>query len=163
MVSYQNNTNAGRATSSASHAGRPTTWGAATRSTSPSTRRLCRSRGATHRSSITGRRKLHPAERLGQRARQLRVRPACWHGPPALHPDAEGNLHANRHGELQLSHRADPDRYQPLFIHRLRPADRHGWRLQQGETRKPGPGEVQPRRLQGTLQTTQMPLCRGEA
>jgi hypothetical protein len=82
---------------------------------------------------------------------------------PCLAPEAEGNHHANRHGELQQRQCAGPDRCQPLFIYQLRPADRHGRRLQQGEARKHDPGGVQPRRLQGPLQTTQKSPCRGEA
>src|SRR5215203_2004547 len=61
MVSYQNNLTPVGPRPALPTLGRSTTRGAAHRSTSPSTRRLCRSRGTTLRPSITQRRLALPS------------------------------------------------------------------------------------------------------
>jgi hypothetical protein len=164
MVSYQNNANAGRAKSSASHAGPINYQGS-------SVQKYFTIDKTTLQITWNNPQAIDYGTALS--STQLNAEEANVLGSFAYNPlagtvllsgtRAEGNLHAHRDGELQQRQCAGPDRCQPLFIHQLRPADRHGRRLQHSEARKHDPGEVQSRWPQDPLQTTQKPLCRGEA
>jgi hypothetical protein len=163
MVSYQNNTNAATATSSATHAGSTNYLGSSDQkhfTIDKATLQITWSNPQTidYGTALSSTQVNAEANVLGSFAYDPlagMVLLSCTQTLKATFtPTDTANYNC---ANAQVTLVVNP------IIHRLRPADRYGRRLQQGEARKHGPGEVQPRRLQGTSQTTQKPPCRGEA
>jgi hypothetical protein len=101
-VSYQNNANAGRAKCSASHAGSINYQGSSAQkyfTIDKTTLQITYNnpQAIDYGTALSNTQLNAEANVLGSFA----YNPLLLARPPCLAPEAEGNLHANRHGELQ--------------------------------------------------------------
>ena len=164
MVSYQNNANAGRATSSASHAGSINYQGSSAQkyfTIDKATLQITwnNPQAIDYGTALSSTQLNAEANVLGSLAYNPpadTVLLSCTQTLKATFTPTDTANYNSANAQVQIV-------VNPLLIRQIRPADRHGRRLQHGEPRKHDPGEVQSRWLQRTLQTTQMPPCRWEA
>ena len=155
MVSYQNYANAGRATSSASHAGPINNQGSSAQkyfTIDKATLQITwnNPQAIDYGTALSSTQLNAEANVLGSFA----YNPLCWHGPLVWHQRLKATFTPTETANYNSANAQVQIVVNPYF-NQLRPADRHGRRLQHGEARKHEPREVQSRWLQGPLQTTQ--------